>query len=302
MTIQVRERAAKSILTAQGSGSFLSHEPYPFTHTLSPYTGCQFGQTTCGRYCYAQFLPSWTFIGGQGAPPAWGSLVEVKRGAAALLRKALVKANRPALRIFMAPATDPYQPLEAEHSVTRSLLEVFAEFDDLGLLVVQTRGAQGARRDLDLMRQIPYLWLSVTVETDDADFLRRSGGGPAPESRLALVRDAGALGIAAQIAVSPCLSYTPAFAERIRAAQPRRVIVDSFVAGDGSGGVRTARSQWGKDVIREKWEDEAPARALFDQLAAAGLAVGWSAAGFCAIPSRVPSVRAAADGQQLPLI
>jgi hypothetical protein len=50
---------AKSILTAQTTG-FLASAPYPFTYTLYAYTGCGCGKTTCGLYCYAQFMPNWT--------------------------------------------------------------------------------------------------------------------------------------------------------------------------------------------------------------------------------------------------
>src|SRR6185437_1648682 len=49
---------AHGILTPQRNG-FLASGPYPFTHALSAYTGCAFGNTTCGMYCYAQFLPNW---------------------------------------------------------------------------------------------------------------------------------------------------------------------------------------------------------------------------------------------------
>jgi DNA repair photolyase len=57
--MQITEREAKSILTEQTVG-FLSDGEFPFTHALSPYTGCMFGNTTCGLYCYAAHLPSWT--------------------------------------------------------------------------------------------------------------------------------------------------------------------------------------------------------------------------------------------------
>lgn len=76
---------AKSILTPQKSG-FLAAGPYPFTHTLSAYLGCGFGQTTCGPYCYAQFLPSCYY---RSPTAAWGSTVEVKTNAARLLEQAL---------------------------------------------------------------------------------------------------------------------------------------------------------------------------------------------------------------------
>ena len=72
---------AKSILTPQRSG-FLAVGPYPITHSLAPYIGCSFGTTTCGMFCYAQYLPSWTFSG-QHRP--WGHAVTVKENAAELL-------------------------------------------------------------------------------------------------------------------------------------------------------------------------------------------------------------------------
>src|SRR5712691_2857562 len=104
-------KEAKSILTPQHTG-FLAEGPYPFTHALSGYIGCGFGQTTCGLYCYAQFLPNWSF---SGFSAAWGQAVSVKANAAQLLDKAL-SAMRPTtrqnLRIFMSSTTDPYQPIE----------------------------------------------------------------------------------------------------------------------------------------------------------------------------------------------
>src|SRR3712207_9527518 len=66
---------------------------------------------------------------------------------------------------------------------SRRCLEVFAQYDDLDLLVIQTRGLLAAR-DFDLMRRIPYAWLSVSIETDDAEVLRAFAGGPSPAKRL----------------------------------------------------------------------------------------------------------------------
>lgn len=91
MEIVLKE--AKSILTPQRAG-FLATGPYPFTHGLSSYVGCGFGQTTCGLYCYAQFLPSWSFNGSQAD---WGKAVHVKTNAAQLLDETL-GAMKPAAR------------------------------------------------------------------------------------------------------------------------------------------------------------------------------------------------------------
>lgn len=288
--MQITTRAAKTILTAQhpaasarGRGGFLASPPHPFTHTLSPYTGCGFGRTTCGLYCYAQFLPNWTFNSG-GAP--WGGAVAVKENAAALLDRALGTmdpAQRRALRIFMSSTTDPYQPVERHYGITRRCLEVFARHDDLDLLVLQTR-APLAERDFDLIRRIPYAWLSVTIETDDEAVLRRLRGGPPLARRFALIGSARRQGIAAQITVSPCLPHSEDFAAALAASGARRVVVDTFVEGDGAGGERTARSPYA--ALDPSWRDPAPARALHNRLAALGVATGWSATGFCGIPPR----------------
>ena len=92
--MEITLKEAKSILTPQHSG-LLTAGPYPFTHTLSGYVGCGFGQTTCGLYCYAQFLPNWSFSG-LSAP--WGQAVQVKANAAELLDKAL-STMKPAARL-----------------------------------------------------------------------------------------------------------------------------------------------------------------------------------------------------------
>src|SRR5438105_6860450 len=278
--MEIRTHTARSILTEQRSG-FLASPPHPFTHTLAPYTGCAFGATTCGMYCYAQYLPNWTYAGG-GA--RWGSAVVAKENAPDLLAAALRSlpaARRRGVRIFMSSSTDPYQPAEQRRRLSRRCLEVFACYPDLDLLVIQTRSPLAAR-DLDLLRQIPYAWLSVTVETDDPGVFKRLRGGPAPSQRLELARAAVAQDLAVQIAVSPCLPHTAAFAGALAGCGARRVVVDTFVDGDGAAGRRTAHSDYARAVAG--WSDTGAARALLDELRAAGWATGGGTAGFCGIP------------------
>lgn len=286
MEISLKE--AKGILTPQRSG-FLASGPYPFTHALSAYVGCGFGQTTCGMYCYAQFLPNWTFAGG-GA--AWGQAVQVKTNAAPLLDEALGKMKpekRRELRIFMSSSTDPYQPIERKYQVTRQCLEVFAHYNDLDLLVIQTRSPL-AQRDIPLLQQIPYAWLSVTIETDEQDYLKSLKGGPALEKRWELVRAASEGGVRSQITVSPCLRYTSVeeFGCRLLESGATRVVVDTAVDGDGSGGGRSARTPFAE--AEPKWAETGHAHALYEYVRACGEAkgidVGWSNAGFCGIERR----------------
>jgi len=186
----------------------------------------------------------------------------------------------------MSTVTDPYQPAESRYRVTRALLGIFARFPDLDVLCVQTRSPLAAR-DLDLMASIPYLWLSVTVETDEPEVCRRLGGGPSPAVRLELVRDAAGAGIPVQITVSPCLQHSPGFASTLLESGARRIVVDTFVDGDGSQGRRTARSKLA--AAHPDWRNTTAARELYRTLvrdAGPEIGLGWSEEGFCGVPGR----------------
>lgn len=286
--MEITLKEAKSILTPQHAGA-LAARPYPFTHALSGYVGCGFGQTTCGLYCYAQFLPNWSF---SGFTAPWGQAIRVKTNAAELLDKALCSMRPNALqklRIFMSSTTDPYQPIERKYQVTRHCLEVFTCYQDLDLLVIQTRSPL-AERDLSLLLQIPYAWLSVTIETDDHAYLKGLKGGPPLSKRWELVRVASTRGIPTQITVSPCLPYTGVeeFGQQLLSSGARRLIVDSFTYGDGSGGERTARSPFAN--AEPEWAKTHHVHQLYHYLCkkaeGTGIIVGWSTAGFCGIPPR----------------
>jgi len=284
--MKIEERPAKSILSPQTNG-FLATPPYPFTHTLSAYTGCGFGNTYCGKYCYAQTLPSWEY--GKGEDDTWGGAVFVKINAPALLRQTLSSMKpekRKKLRIFMSSATDPYQPIEKKYEITRQLLEVFADFDDLDLLVIQTRSLL-VQRDFQIIKRIPYTWLSMTIETDDEGQLEKIGKVAAtPLSRMVIARTAAVLcDIPTQIVVSPCLPFTENFAPSLKSTAVRRIVVDDFVEGDGSRGQRTAKSEFAK-VADYDWREPAHSRRLMSELSALGIAPEWSSKGFCGIPPR----------------
>lgn len=285
--MDVRFIDARSILTPQHHG-FLTSGPYPFTHAFSAYTGCAFGNTTCGMYCYAQFLPNWTFQDAR-----WGEAVYVKTNAADLLERALRRKSaqdRQKIRIFMSSSTDPYQPLERIHQLTRRCLEVFTRYPDLDLLVLQTRSPL-AERDPDLLARIPYAWLSLTIETDEQYYLTKLKGGPSLEKRWHLVRAARAAGVPTQITVSPCLPYSSVeqFGQRLLQSGAQRVVVDTPVDGDGSGGKRTSHTAFAQ--AEPAWADVHPAHQLYEYLCKFApryaLMLGWSHKGFCGIEPRL---------------
>jgi len=282
----IRTITAKKILTPQKRG-FLTEGVYPFTHTLSWAVGCGFGSIYCGAYCYAQAMPNWYY--NRQAGEGWGDAVIIKENAAQLLDAELAKSRgRESMRIFMSSVTDPYQPIERKRRITRACLEVFAKYDDLDLLIIQTRSPL-VTDDLDLIASIPYAWLSMTLETDRGD-LNYGPNAAFIQGRLEAVKAAVKAGVRTQITVSPCLPYSENFAATLLDTGVGRIVVDTFVEGDGSRGKRTAESPFA-DAADYDWRDPDPARTLYATLEQSGIEVGWSSDGFSSIPPRKEALK-----------
>jgi DNA repair photolyase len=227
-------------------------------------------------------IPNWLY--NKQAGEDWGDAVILKENAPEALAAELASSrSRSAMRIFMSSVTDPYQPLERRYRLTRRCLEVFAQYDDLDLLVIQTRSPL-VLDDLAWIKVVPYAWLSMTIETDRGD-LPYGPNRATIEKRLDAVQQAAAAGIPTQITVSPCLPYTSRFADRLASSGAARVVVDTFVEGDGSQGSRTGSSPFAA-IADYDWRSGDPARRLYEDLQSRSMDVDWSAAGFGGIPPR----------------
>ena len=222
----------KQALTPQ-KGGFLAGG---FTHTLNPFKGCGFGRTGCS-FCYVRESPL-----GKFGTEIWGHWTTEKTNIAKLLERELRRPGASGYRVFMSSATDPYQPLEAQACLSRNCLEVFQAYP-VEWLVIQTRSLL-VRRDFDLISRLSFATLNVSIETDLLEVHQRfTRSSATPERRLHMVKEALDIGITATITVSPHLPSSPCFAERLAAAvgDYGRVIVDTFINGDGSGGRRSVR-------------------------------------------------------------
>jgi DNA repair photolyase len=260
-----------------------------FSHTLQPYIGCAFG---CA-YCYVQGLGVHQF---HQPALAWGEYVHPRLGIAEKLRAELSRHsahNRlETLAIFMSSSTDPYQGSERKWRLTRACLEATAEFPP-GLLVVQTRSPL-VSDDFERIKSLgSRCWLNFTIETDRDDVRRAlTPRCPSIEQRWATVAAAKRHGIQVQITVSPCLPYSnvEAFAAKL-VAHSDRVVVDSYVSGDGNSGRRTARTKTADVYAAQAWGDwrsQESALALYEELQRRiGACAGWSQAGFSAIARSV---------------
>src|SRR5437588_5372761 len=132
----------------------------PFVWMINPYRGCEFA---C-KYCYARYTHEFMEMR-DGLD--FERKIYAKQDAARLLRRDLRKA-KPGEDIAIGTATDPYQPAERRHGVTRAIMEELAQHAGLSLGVVTKSPL--VLRDLDLLCRIAArnaLFRNTTVTTPD---------------------------------------------------------------------------------------------------------------------------------------
>jgi len=199
----VEPEEARSILRPQ------KDERYGFGFALSPYRGCTHG---C-RYCYVREYPN-----ALHQPGDWGGWVAPKLNAPELLWLQRHKLHQ--ARVFMASATDPYQPLERQYRLTRKCLEVLL-LCPTTKVIVHTRSPL-VLQDLELLRAFgDRLSVGLSIPTDD-DTVRQIVEPQAPPipSRWAAAERLAAAGIQVTIGVAPLLPVhdAQAFARRAKAS------------------------------------------------------------------------------------
>jgi DNA repair photolyase len=160
----------------------------PFDRSINPYRGCEHGCV----YCFARPTHAWL-----GLSPGldFESRLFAKHDAPALLAAELRHPKYRCRVIALGTNTDPYQPIERELGITRSVLEVLSDFNHpVGIV---TKSAL-VRHDADILAPMSAAGLAavfISVTTLDPDLARRlEPRAPTPARRLAAIaalRDAG---------------------------------------------------------------------------------------------------------------
>ena len=185
---EVSYKQASSILTK--TSGFMN--TYDFS--LNPYSGCSFGCT----YCYAAF-----FVRNKEKIDNWGYWVEVKENALSLLKK-WRKKPLDGKTLYLSSVTDPYQPIEKDLELTRSLLEELATYHK-PRIVIQTRSNM-AKRDIDLFKRFETIQVNMTVTTD-SEKVRKvfEPYCPSNKVRIQAIQEIHAAGIPSCITLTPLL-------------------------------------------------------------------------------------------------
>jgi DNA repair photolyase len=194
----------ETVITLKQVRSIIARNDSPdlsFTQSINPYQGCEHGCI----YCYAR--PSHAYLG-LSAGLDFETRLFAKENAAQLLREEL---SRPGYRcefISLGANTDPYQPIERERRITRSLLEVLREFrHPVGIV---TKGSL-IERDLDLLEPMAregLVQVFISIGTLDGEIARTlEPRAPAPYRRVETIRRLSASGVPCGTLVAPIIPF-----------------------------------------------------------------------------------------------
>jgi DNA repair photolyase len=189
----VRIVAARTIISRNDSPDI------PFTQSINPYQGCEHGCV----YCYAR--PTHAYL---DLSPGldFETKLFAKPDAARLLRDELGRPGYRCEPIALGANTDPYQPIEREWKITRSVLEVLAECDHP--LTITTKGVL-VERDLDLLAPLAAKGLVrvfVSIAMLDRELARKlDPRAPSPQRRLQMIKALRDAGVPVGVNVAPVI-------------------------------------------------------------------------------------------------
>jgi DNA repair photolyase len=193
LATEVRVDATRSVIARNDSPDI------PFDQSINPYRGCEHGCV----FCYAR--PTHAYL---GLSPGidFETRLLYKPEAAALLREELARPGYRCRHIMLGSNTDPYQPVERELRVTRSILEVLAETRHP--VAITTRSALIVR-DLDLLAPMAASGLAsvmFSITTFDAGLKRALEPRSASSTgRLQAMRELAAAGVPVGVMAAPMI-------------------------------------------------------------------------------------------------
>ena len=192
----------ETTLTRDAARTIIARNDSPdigFDRSVNPYRGCEH---SC-IYCYAR--PSHAYLGLSPGLDFEAKLL-FKPEAATLLARELARPGYRPAPIALGSNTDPYQPVERQLRLTRSILEVLSEFNHPCTIV--TKSALVVR-DLDILgdmaaRRLVRVCLSVTtLDRRLANVMEPRAAAPA--RRLQAIEALAEAGVPAGVLAAPMI-------------------------------------------------------------------------------------------------
>jgi DNA repair photolyase len=190
---EVYRETAKSIIASNDSPDI------SFDQSINPYRGCEHGCI----YCFAR--PTHCYLG-HSAGLDFETKLYAKVNGAALLEQELAQARYVPKVIALGAVTDPYQPIEREHRITRALLEVLDRASHpVGIV---TKSAL-VLRDVDVLARLAkrdLVKVAISVTTLDRQTARKMEPRAAtPGKRLEAIAGLAGAGVPVAVMVAPII-------------------------------------------------------------------------------------------------
>ncbi len=240
---EVSFEAARKIITRNSSPDI------SFDRSINPYRGCEHGCV----YCFAR--PTHSYL---GLSPGldFESKLTAKPNAAELLAKELADPNYSVRTMALGTNTDPYQPIEREYRITRSILEVLAKTRHPVGIVTKSALIQ---RDIDILAPMAADGLArvaISITTLDRDLARKlEPRAPTPAKRLETVKALADAGIPVTVMMAPII---PALNDE----EIERLLDSAKAAGARNAGYVLLRLPYEiKDLFHEWLLEHRPERA-----------------------------------------
>lgn len=230
---EVRPDPARSIIARNRSPDI------GFSQSINPYRGCEHGCI----YCYAR--PSHAYV---NLSPGldFETKLFYKQDAARLLEAELSAPSYQCSPLMIGANTDPYQPIEREYRVTRSVLEVLQRHRHPFSMITKSAMVE---RDLDILGEmararLAHVTLSITT-LDPAIKRTLEPRTASPQARLRVVRRLADAGVPVSVMVAPVIPV-------LTDAELESIIEAAAVAGaQGAGYVLLRLPHEIKDLFRE---------------------------------------------------
>jgi DNA repair photolyase len=194
--------APETVVRSMPAGRILSTNTspdVPFDVSINPYQGCEHGCI----YCYAR--PSHSYL---DLSPGLDFETQIfyKPNAAARLLEAWEKPGYECKPVTIGANTDPYQPAEREHKVTRRLLELFLEHRHPVNIITKSNLVC---RDIDLLEKLARARLTsvaISLPTMDVALKRiMEPRVPAAGARLKALKQLRDAGVPCSVLVAPVI-------------------------------------------------------------------------------------------------
>ena len=190
----------RTTVTIEHPKSILTRNRSPdigFDRSVNAFRGCEHGCIYCfarPTHAYHDLSPGVDFE----------SRLFVKPNAAQLLHAVLSRQGYACAPIAMGTNTDPYQPIEENWRVTRSLIELLVETRHPFTI---TTKSDRVLRDLDLLKpagELGIVSVALSVTSLDPKIARTlEPRAPAPHKRIAAIKALNDAGVPCHIAIAP---------------------------------------------------------------------------------------------------